>query len=48
MASTNAKVAPQLNAYHKLFIHDFVSRMEKTLKENFEERGRKEMKEHEI
>jgi len=31
MAGTNAKVTPQFNASHKLFIDDFVSQMERKM-----------------
>jgi len=44
MIGTNAKFSPQLNAYHKIFVNNFVSQMERKLKVNFEER-RKEKKE---
>jgi len=40
MAGTNAKVTPQFNASHKLFIDDFVSQIERKFKDNFE-KGRK-------
>jgi len=44
MAGTHAKVTPQFNTCHNLFIGDFVSQMERKSKDNFEERSRKEKK----
>ena len=47
MEGANAKVTLQFNASHKLFIDDFVSKMERKSKDNFEERRRKKKKEQE-
>lgn len=39
---SDAKNAPQLNVYYKLFVYKFVSQMKRKFKENFEERKWKE------
>jgi len=45
MAGIDAKSVPQLYAYHKLFVDEFVSKMKRKLKKIFEERKMKEKKE---
>lgn len=45
MTNTSSKSVHQLSNYHKLFVDEFVSHMERKLKENFEERKMKEKEE---